>query len=1247
MIHKIQSAVFKNAYLLITAAWLFTFSFISYNYLNYNASAQKVAGKIEHYIQQQEAHFKTLASDTGLINDCVDQKIFSKKQAELLNEDNGFFIYTFNDLNNPILSFWNSNKYSIKQEDVLRSDGNYFVNYQNGDFILSKKTIQQKNNKVICIQVLPVRWNYFIENKYLQTEFVNLKETDKYYEIADTYDALSIKSINGKVLFKIKSKANREAYSYDGFTVVLRVLAVFFVALFLNAVCAELVLALGFYNAFFILLLAITALRVCSYIFPFPFNTSSFGFFDPAIYASNFIHPSLGDLFINTILFFWLVNFYRIHCHSVVKNVSVRFMALYNYISMVLITLVCLLMVQVIRGLVIDSKISFDVTNFFSLSVYSFISFIILCFLILTFFYLTHILLKPVFENNFSFGKQLIVVCITGLTILSFNIGKPSIPPNLVSLLWLIIYLFILNLGTRQKELSLLRSSKLIFWIMFFSASLSSLIIYQNTEVELQQRKRNAEMLSLQSSVEDENIFKIAFSNFRDDYFKVNADRLYTEYSNKFIKDSLLKENFSGYLNKYDTRIYTYDSSLQPLYNDDSTSYNSLHLILLRVSKPTDIPGLYSFKADKGQAGYFLEKFIQNNAGKITHILVTANPKRFSNDALYPVLFKQGQDIFKDITANYAYAIYQNGKMVKHVNDFDFPLEISLDKKHYYGFQTSEENGYSRLWYFSNGDKQILIVKKIDWLFQFVALFAWLFSLFMVILMLFFSVDFLLKNRFRITAIKNYFTTLSIKSQINLIIVSVCFVSFVIIGIATVSFFITRFNNNNEDRLFKSIKIIGEEIQTNINSHFLFDDVLTINDIGVTGYLERKIADIAESHAADVNFYDLNGKLKVSTQPYIYNKYLLSQRMNPKAYYELAYLQKAKFSQTEHIGKLSFLSLYIPVIDENGKTSAYLNIPYLNSQEELNQEISGFLATLINLNAFIFLLAGAIAYVVTNRITSSFGIISKKMKELSLGKVNEPIEWNKQDEIGELVNEYNVMVSKLDESVKALAKAERESAWREMARQVAHEIKNPLTPMKLSIQYLQKNLEKESDHIKTLSNNVAGMLVEQIDQLSKIAGDFTLFANINNANPQKINILETIESVVNMQLMDTSVNILLEKGKDSSIVYVDKTQMSRLFTNLIKNAIEAAKGTEKTEIRITVKQTDKTVLIAIADNGAGIPQTLVHKIFTPNFTTKSSGTGLGLAICKGIVENANGSIWFETKLSQGTIFYVQLPLAVN
>jgi len=408
--------------------------------------------------------------------------------------------------------------------------------------------------------------------------------------------------------------------------------------------------------------------------------------------------------------------------------------------------------------------------------------------------------------------------------------------------------------------------------------------------------------------------------------------------------------------------------------------------------------------------------------------------------------------------------------------------------------------------------------------------------------------------------------------------------------------------------------------------------------------LQTLVEEIAQVHSTDINIYDLDGNLQVSSNLFVYRKGILSKKMHPLAYYNLHQLNTIQYSNYEQIGGISYVSIYHPLRDDNGNAYAYLNIPSFTNQDELKQEISNFLVTIINLNAFIFLIAGTIALFLTNRITSSFLLISKKMQEVNLGKTNEEIEWKRNDEIGGLVKEYNKMVKKLEESAVALAKSEREGAWREMARQVAHEIKNPLTPMKLSIQYLQKAIDNNSVNVKEMAGSVAKTLVEQIDHLSKIASDFSQFANIGNPKKEVFDLHEMLYSLTS--LYETTENLLFKwvPVHHRIMVFADKTQLNRLFTNLLQNAMEACDNNSRRVISVSEEVREESIIVKVTDNGEGIPLEMQSKIFIPNFTTKSSGTGLGLAMSKTIVEQAKGKIWFETVEGEGTTFYVELPI---
>ena len=367
--------------------------------------------------------------------------------------------------------------------------------------------------------------------------------------------------------------------------------------------------------------------------------------------------------------------------------------------------------------------------------------------------------------------------------------------------------------------------------------------------------------------------------------------------------------------------------------------------------------------------------------------------------------------------------------------------------------------------------------------------------------------------------------------------------------------------------------------------------------------------------------------------------------MNRKAYEELRYQHAKTFIHTEHIGTLRYLSIYVPFRNNNEKIIGYINIPYFSRTTDLIKQVTTFIITFINIFVIILLFCLSLAILISQKLTAPLSMIERKMRSMKFGERNEKIQYHTQDEIGKLVERYNEKVDELEKSAKLLAKTEREEAWREMARQIAHEIKNPLTPMKLNIQYLQRMHLDQSDRFDKYFNKVTQSLVEQIDTLSNIATSFSSFAKIPTANIEKVDLHESIKETINL-FSSSEVTIIWEDNiKNKMPVLADKEQLGRLFINLIKNGKQAVDDTKESIINITTSIDKSYYVITIKDNGSGIPEEIQDRLFEPYFTTKSQGTGLGLAIVKKIIETFHGEIHFESAKDVGTCFTIHIPKA--
>ncbi|TAF54924.1 MAG: sensor histidine kinase, partial [Sphingobacteriia bacterium] len=1100
----------------------------------------------------------------------------------------GVFLYKANGRDWQMV-YWNSNTLTVQPQWLTEAPKHFFYANANGQYLVKQKTTYWNNEAFRLVVVLPVYVNYFLQNRYFQSDFVQDPGLAEQYNITNNESDPEVHGLDGKALFSIRLQEGKAFLRYDNTTIFLRTLGTLFVLLFVRALSLFWSQQRGFRWGFGSFLLSLVLLRAVTYYLPVPFVFSKLPLFDPAIYASSTLHPSLGDLIINTLLVFWVIYFYRKHCPFVKQPAS--FVAG----KAALFLGAFMGMAYLVTTLVRDAQISFDVNQFFSLNQYSLWGMFLL---------------------------SLFSLILYHLAFLCFPFRKDSIMGQ-----------------------TMLGSKYFVLWTLVMAAAMAVLVSFQGSLKEEVERKRLAEQLAAQTDPSGENLLNIAATNLQEGLLYRQFDRFQTsEFTNKFLKDSLINQNFSGYLNKFDTRIYVFDSLYHPLYNDDSLNYASLRTLVLNQASPTDVPGLYRYESSVKGLSYLLQKSIALNDRVLGYLFVVLQDKRYKSEALYPELFNQSRDLTTDLNQHYAYAVYASGKLINHFNQYDFPAALDTIALQKGEFQLRKANGHTELWYQAANGRTVVVVKASTWLTDSLTLFAYLFCGFLVLFLLAKALYFLWQSRRQGLAWKQVFQ-FSLRTQIQASIVFLSVFSFLVIGAATISFFIFRYNSSNEERLTKSIQVMANEVNTRLQNLVALDDMT--DHPGIRYELERVVAEISDLHNVDINFFNETGDLLVSTQPYIYNKHLLSEKMEPKAFAALRYEKKIRFLQSESIGKFNFLSVYVPLPNSESSMGGFLNIPYLNSQNELNQEISGFLATLIDLNAFIILLAGVLAFFLTNRITASLQLIGQTMQQLRLDGKNQKIELEeREDEIGLLVREYNGMVKKLEASAAQLARNEREGAWREMARQVAHEIKNPLTPMKLSLQYLQQSIRNNAPNVQALTTQMTETLIEQIDQLTKIAGDFSQFANIGHLQPETFDLRDLITAQTRLFQANPLLELVWELPENPLLVNADKVQINRLFTNLLQNALEA--GLEKNGhawIQVQAGAAQEGLWVRISDKSGGMPEKMKAHVFQPNFTTKSSGTGLGLAICKGIMEKAGGHISYKSTDGEGTTFRLTFPLA--
>lgn len=477
----------------------------------------------------------------------------------------------------------------------------------------------------------------------------------------------------------------------------------------------------------------------------------------------------------------------------------------------------------------------------------------------------------------------------------------------------------------------------------------------------------------------------------------------------------------------------------------------------------------------------------------------------------------------------------------------------------------------------------------------------------------------------------------SLRTRIFLSMIVLVLLASILIAGVTVYQYKEEAEDYHRERLERKEQAIRENIKFVIQSttYEVTDDniVLILSE-------RNKIHEISQVHNLPLNIYSLEGDLILKSDQSFFRD-TTDQQLDKKVLYKLnTSPQKRVIRHTFKNGK-RFQSSYTYITDNKFMPLAILNLPYLEDDYFIARDLNQFLIRLGEVYIFMLVIAIILAYFLSKYITRSLKTISEKIKQTRLNRRNTKIEIeNASEEIFTLVSAYNSMIDELEESAVKLATSEREQAWREMAKQVAHEIKNPLTPMRLSVQNFQRKFDPKDPEIRQKVEEYSNTLINQIDIMGSIASAFSNFAKMPAQKNESLNVPKIVKLALDIFNEDY---IRFSSEKEEIRAKFDRTQLIRVVTNLVKNAIQAVEDVKNPVILVTVTDEEDDVFICISDNGKGISDENKEIIFEPKFTTKSSGMGLGLAMVKNIIENYNGSITLSSKLNKGTIFKVRFP----
>lgn len=1084
---------------------------------------------------------------------------------------------------------------------------------------------------------------YLIKNEFsYQNEYL-INSFQKSFSIPDQATLSIVPSTNnvfaenGQFLFSLNFLFSTTINEVQSFTLLLLYLLSFiFFFGFVFEINVTYFLASKNKNRFILGFTAILVIfRIITFYFKIPSDLYSSNLFGPEFYASSNILPSIGDFFINSVflllIVIFLFNFLKINLNLKQWN------SFYRSVLIILVFSILIIIFDALNiafeSLIIDSSISMDLNNIFSIYIISVFKFLIIAVLLLNNFLITYKLshlASGLSKNTLNIFLLLLFVVFIRLLISTFY-EKPDLLYLCIIFFYPLAFLIIFHFNKRHFTIT-----NVVLYLIIFSLY-STYTLHKNIGFKEQEYRK---LLAVNLAAEQKDL--LAEYLIKDLSEKILKDSIihlkFKDYdSNKFddqeLKNYIYGEYFSGYWKKYNQQITFCDDKDFLLIQPDNISTQCkvfFENMITNEGHPTENINMYFINYPSGDNGYLLvfSYSLQNADDPFqVNIYVELTPKYVTKELGFPdLLVNKNIKKSPDLT-NYSYAKYKNGKLFKRVGKYYYNISLSKYGSFAQPFSFFDQNGYNHYFYKIDSQNDIILSIKQKSFLDVLAPFSYLFIFYGFITLLIAIIIFFLSK---------YSINFNFRTRLQISMASVILVSFLVVGVFSLYYIINLNDQKNKDIISEKTHSVLVELQQKLS------DEISLN-ADISSHVNDLLAKFSSVFFTDINLFDLQGNLYSTSRPEIYDEFLISRKMNPTAYRALSINKMSLYIQTEHIGKQNYLSAYIPFVNSQNTIIAYLNLPYFAKQNDLKREISTFLIAYINIYVILISLSILIALIISNYVARPIKLIMGKIGKINLGGKNERIVWTRKDEIGQLVFEYNRMIDELALSADLLAKSERENAWREMARQVAHEIKNPLTPMKLSVQYLQKAYNENAPDWEKRLDKFTHTMIEQIETLSTIATEFSDFAKMPDFNRKAVDISEIIENAISLFRNYTQIQISLNSsGNTPYLVLGDKEQLLRAFNNLLKNAVQAIDEFPG-KIEISIKTQDNNFIIDIFDTGKGIPVELSEKIFSPNFTTKSGGMGLGLAIVKNIIVSSGGEITFTSEQGKGTTFKILLP----
>ncbi len=1111
------------------------------------------------------------------------------------------------------------------------------INTGNGWYMIENKQV----GPIQLFALFRIKQQYHFENQYLAPTFdasLNIDPSNT-ISLSPSDDGLQITDANGRYLFTIVESNAKELPTAVSLLNICA-LVVWFIAAIGSVIFANIVIAHSTRfrrrKTFFATLALILFHYFSSVLFTLPPQFSHAFLFSSQVFAYNTLLPSLVCLLEISI---WVLVF---SICIVKQSWSFRRLRSDHTTRIVLMLLIVLLALAGTNwALAFIVKHSSELLLFvgnIDISPTSLTKLVIISILVFSFMLITEKAYSELCRHSVSVKRYVIILLIMSAVALIPSLLAPNFGIGFV------VCFIVLN-GTyfamKRNHPSGLEFSNFVWFAFIVALFVTLQLSRQNTKKEAQNRELLITNLSFQLTRDDDPVAEQLLANIENDI--ANDTLIFKAFAQKNLSSDIVSDifthmrerYFNGYFTKYDIQIVPCTSPKSQIELSQTGQRINCYeyfgnIIRIMGNRIAPLSAFHQIANEDGRPDY-LGQFLYFNSehNAFDHLFIELSMKNITDEVGYPELLTNERDrIDERQFKGYSYALYFDRKLTTHFGEYEYNQTLVNDSA--VSIRTVEEGGFSHLVARPSSSQSIVLSYPLMTATQFVAdysiVFLGIFISSIALLMLFGR-----RNSF-------VFSNMSIHERIQASFVLFIMLLFIVISIISAKQSVDRYESEMSQRMNRTLTSARRYISHEIG------DATSLRSPQFTADIDNLLQRTGTLFDVDVNIFSPEGRLIGSSRRELFMNGIVAPLVNSVAFEEIRRAERREIMLTENIGRMMHYSIYAPLMNSNQQIVGIINVPFFTDVAAVRNRIISTFMPITYAYLLIILISIFFSYFLALGITQPLLRLRESIRKIGLQKRNEKINYtNETDEIGLLVKEYNRMIDELAYSAEQLSVSERESTWREMARQIAHEIKNPLTPMKLNVQYLIRSWDEKRDDFDSFIHRVANTLIEQIDHLAYVAGEFSGMAKTPDGVPERVNVVEKLENCVALFAKSKNATVEVEKRVDEAYAMINADQLMSVFNNLIKNALQSVSEDEQINIKTAIAIEDDRILVTVSDNGHGIATEVREKIFRPNFTTKSTGMGLGLAICKTIITNAHGEIWFETETDRGTTFFISLP----